>query len=71
MSTGNEGLANIPQISRTEASPSDGLVSYPGKLWGVVTLLLRCSHPPSARIKMSKFFFFFEVGGVMSLHFLF
>ena len=29
-SNGSEGLLHIPQSSRTEASPSDNLVSYPG-----------------------------------------
>ena len=30
----NEGVLHNPQSSRTEASPSDGLVSYPGHLLG-------------------------------------
>ena len=29
-SNDNKGLLHIPQSSRTEASPSDSLVSYPG-----------------------------------------
>ena len=31
---GNEGVLYIPQSSRTRASPSDGLVSYPGHSLG-------------------------------------
>ena len=41
-SNGNEEVLYIPQSSKTEASPSDGLVSYPGHLLvGVVLLLYR------------------------------
>ena len=29
-SNGNEGVLHIPQISKAEAPPSDGLMSYPG-----------------------------------------
>ena len=32
---GQEGVFHIPQSSRTDALPSDGLVSYPGYLLGV------------------------------------
>ena len=31
---GNVGVLRVPQRSRTEASPSDGLVSYPGHSLG-------------------------------------
>ena len=31
---GNEGALYIPQSSRTGASPSDGLMSYPGHVLG-------------------------------------
>ena len=36
-SNGKEGVLHIPQSSRTVASPSDGLVSYPEHLleWGI------------------------------------
>ena len=39
-SNGNEGVLNIPQSSRTGASPSDCLISYPGHLFrgGVLPL---------------------------------
>ena len=33
-SNDNEGVLHIPQISKTDASPSDGLVSYPEYLLG-------------------------------------
>ena len=33
-SNGNEEVLHIPQSSRAGASPSDGLVSYPGHLLG-------------------------------------
>ena len=36
----NEKVLHVPQNSRTGASPSDGLVSYPGHLLG-----LRVSYP--------------------------
>ena len=34
-SNGNEGVFHIPQIYKTGASPSDGLVSYPKHSLGV------------------------------------
>ena len=37
-SNGNEGVLHITQISRTRASPSDYLVSYPWHLFGVGVL---------------------------------
>ena len=45
-SNGNEWVLNIPKSSRTEASPLDGLVSYPGHLFGGNGLipLQRCSQ---------------------------
>ena len=43
-SNGSEGVICIPQSSRTEASPSDSLVLYPGHwLRGGLTPLQRCS----------------------------
>ena len=44
-SNGNEEILHIPKNSRTEASPSDGLASYPGHSLeeGVPTPLQRCS----------------------------
>ena len=46
-SNGNEGVLRIPSRSIiTGASPSDGLVSYPGhSFWGCLTPLQRCSCP--------------------------
>ena len=42
-SDGNEGVLHILQNSRTEASPSDGLVPYPGHLLGEeLTPLQKC-----------------------------
>ena len=37
---GNEGVLHIPQASKAGASPSDGLISYPGYSleWGLTTL---------------------------------
>ena len=37
---GNEGVLHIPQSSRNEAAPLDGLVSYPGQSleWGLTSL---------------------------------
>ena len=40
-SNGNERVLHIPQSSRTEASPLDGLVSYPGNLLGKVLPLCK------------------------------
>ena len=34
-SNDHEGILHMPQNSRTEASPSDSLVSYPGQSFGV------------------------------------
>ena len=39
-SNGNEGALHIPQSSKTGASPSDCLMSYPGHLLGWVDVLL-------------------------------
>ena len=44
-SEGNEGVLQIPRISKSRASPSDGLMSYPGHSLGEgLTPLQTCSR---------------------------
>ena len=59
-SEGNEGVLHIPQISKAGASPSDGLMSYPGHSLGGVLSLCRDAvnvfYSPSRLFKNLSFF---------------